>query len=258
MSNSLWRHGLQHTRLPCTLLPLRVCGNSCPLNQWCHPTISSYHPFLLLPSVLPRKSESVSHSVVPDSATPWTVAHQAPLSMEFSRQEYWSGLPFPSPGDLPKLRDQTQVSCIAGRFFTVWASRVSLSLPAPGPFPMSWLCTSSGQRTGVSTAASVETDTVLPMNIQAWFPLRLTGLISLQSKGLSRVFSKTTVQNYQSFGVLPSLWVYHAWLLLCWGRFPFRRNFYHKLSGEFYHKCMFNFIKRLFCFYWDDHIIFIP
>ena len=44
---------------------------------------------------------SVSHSVVPDSATPWTAAHQAPLSMGFSRQGYWSGLPFPSPGDLP-------------------------------------------------------------------------------------------------------------------------------------------------------------
>ena len=42
-----------------------------------------------------------SHSVVSDSATPWTVAHQAPPSMGFSRQEYWSGLPFPSPGDLP-------------------------------------------------------------------------------------------------------------------------------------------------------------
>ena len=43
----------------------------------------------------------VSHSVVPNSATPWTAAHQAPLSMGFSRQGYWSGLPFPSPGDLP-------------------------------------------------------------------------------------------------------------------------------------------------------------
>ena len=43
----------------------------------------------------------VSHSVVSESATPWTVAHQAPLSKGFSRQEYWSGLPFPSPGDLP-------------------------------------------------------------------------------------------------------------------------------------------------------------
>ena len=43
----------------------------------------------------------VSHSVMSDSGTPWTVAHQASLSMEFFRQEYWSGLPFPSPGDLP-------------------------------------------------------------------------------------------------------------------------------------------------------------
>ena len=53
--------------------------------------------------------------------TPRTVAHQAPLSMEFSRQEYWSGLPFPSPGDLPS--PWIKVSCIAGRFFTVWATR---------------------------------------------------------------------------------------------------------------------------------------
>ena len=44
---------------------------------------------------------SVSHSVLSNSVTPWTVGHQAPLSMRFSRQEYWSGLPFPSPGDLP-------------------------------------------------------------------------------------------------------------------------------------------------------------
>ena len=48
------------------------------------------------------ESESVSHSVLPDSfALPRTEAHQAPLSMEFSRQEYWNGLPFPTPGDLP-------------------------------------------------------------------------------------------------------------------------------------------------------------
>ena len=43
----------------------------------------------------------VSRSVMSNSVTPWTVTHQGPLSMEFSRQEYWSGLPFPSPGDLP-------------------------------------------------------------------------------------------------------------------------------------------------------------
>ena len=65
---------------------------------------------------------SASCSVVSDSVTPWTVARQAPLSMGFSRQEYWSGLPFPSPGDLPDPgRDQICVSCspaLASRFFT--------------------------------------------------------------------------------------------------------------------------------------------
>ena len=50
--------------------------------------------------------------------TLWTVAHQAPLSMGFPRQEYWSELPFPSPGDLPDPGIEPCVSCIAGRFFT--------------------------------------------------------------------------------------------------------------------------------------------
>ena len=63
-----------------------------------------------------------------------------------------------------------------------------LSFPPSGSFPMNWLFTSSGQNVGVSA-------TVLPMNIQGWFPLGLTGLIYLQSKGLSRVFSNTTVQK---------------------------------------------------------------
>ena len=56
-------------------------------------------------------------------ATPWSVAHQAPLSVGFSRQEYWSGLPFPSPGDLSNPGDWTQVSHIAGRCFKLWATR---------------------------------------------------------------------------------------------------------------------------------------
>ena len=54
---------------------------------------------------------------------PWTVAHQTPLSMEFSRQEYWSGLPFPSPGDLPNCGDQTHfsyVSCTGRRILYHW------------------------------------------------------------------------------------------------------------------------------------------
>ena len=55
--------------------------------------------------------------------TAWTVAHQASPSMGFYRPEYWSGLPFPSPGESSRPRDRTQVSPIAGGFFTVWATR---------------------------------------------------------------------------------------------------------------------------------------
>ena len=69
------------------------------------------------------------------------------------------------------------------------------SLPASGSFPMSQLFASGGQSIKASASASV-----LPMNIQDWFPLGLTGLIPLQSKGLSRVFSNTTVQKHQFFG----------------------------------------------------------
>ena len=68
-----------------------------------------------------RLNESVSH--VQLFVTPWTVACQASLSMEFSRQEYWSRLPFPPPGESSWPRDWTQVTCIAGGFFTAWATR---------------------------------------------------------------------------------------------------------------------------------------
>ena len=60
-------------------------------------------------------------------ATPWTVAYQAPLSMEFSRQEYWSGLLFPFPGDPPNPGIGTWVFLIAGRCFTIWATREAQS-----------------------------------------------------------------------------------------------------------------------------------
>ena len=74
------------------------------------------------------------------------------------------------------------------------------SFPASGPFQMSQLFTSGGQSIGASASASV-----LPINIQDWFPLWWTGWISLQSKGLSRVFSNTTVQKHQSLGAQLSL-----------------------------------------------------
>ena len=116
VSNFLRPHGLQHARLLFSPSPSpRVCSNSCPLSQWCYPTISS--------------------SVAPFS------------------------------------------SCIQS-------------------FPASrWLFTSGGQSTGASASASI-----FPINIQGWFPLGLIDLISLQSKGCSRVFSNTTVQiHYDSY-----------------------------------------------------------
>ena len=75
------------------------------------------------------------------------------------------------------------------------------SFPASGSYPIGQIFASGGQSTGASASASV-----LPMNIQDWFSLGLTGLISLQSKGLSGVFSSTTVQKHQFFGTQPSLW----------------------------------------------------
>ena len=83
------------------------------------------------------------------------------------------------------------------------------SFPAPWCFPMSQLSASSGQ--SIRASASV-----LPMSIQGWFPLGLIGLISLLSKGLSRVFSNTTVQKHQFFSTQPSSWSnchIHTWLL---------------------------------------------
>ena len=78
------------------------------------------------------------------------------------------------------------------------------SFPASGAFPMSQFFASGGQSIG------------LPMNIQCWFPLGLTGLFFLQSKGFSRVFSSTTIQKHQFFGIQPSLWANShicTWLL---------------------------------------------
>ena len=122
-------------------------------------------------------------------------------------------LPCPSP--FPRVCSD---SCPSSRWcyptilssvthFSSWPQ----SFPASGSFPMNQLFTSGGQNTGASSSASV-----FLMNIQGWFPLGLTGLISLQSKGLSRVFSSTTVQKHQFFGAQPSLWsnsYIHIWLL---------------------------------------------
>ena len=125
VSDYLRTHELQHTRPPCPSPTPGVYSNSCPLSQWCHPTISS--------------------SVVPFS------------------------------------------SCLQ-------------SFPASGSFQMNQLFASGGQSTRVSASTSV-----LPMNTQDWFPLGWTDWISLQSKGLSRVFSNITVQKHQFLGAQLSL-----------------------------------------------------
>ena len=124
MCNRLWRHGLQHARLPCPSPSSRACSNSCPLSQWYHPTILSCLP-LLLPSIF------------------------------------------------PSIRVFTNESVLRIRWPKYWSFSFSIS-------PSN--------------------------NIEDWFPLGLTSLISLHSKGLSRAFSNTTVQKHQFFGFHPSLW----------------------------------------------------
>ena len=127
-------------------------------------------------------------------ATPWITAHQASLSITNSRSS---------------LRLMSIESVMPSSHLIL--CRPLLLLP---PIPPSIRVFSSHQVTkilGASASASV-----LPMNIQGWSPLRLTGLISLQSKGLSGVFSSTTVRRHQFFGDLPSLWSNshnHTWLL---------------------------------------------
>ena len=185
-----------------------------------------------------------------------------------SQQEFFTGVPFPTPRELPDPRIETTspVSpALADRFFTaklpgkqkipnskfiigklllshsvvsdslqphgLQHTRLSIcrsllklmslsqwchstimpsvvlfssclqSFPASGSFLMSRLYTSGGQSIGVSASASA-----LPMNIHNWFPLGWTGWTSLQSKGISRVFSNTTVQKHQFFGTQPSWW----------------------------------------------------
>ena len=103
---------------------------------------------------------------------------------------------FPVHHQLPELA-QTQCSLSWWCYSIVSSSVIPFSsclesFPVSGSFPVSPFLASGGQRIGVLASVSV-----LPVNIQDWFPLGLTGLISLQSKGLSRIFSNTTVQRHQ-------------------------------------------------------------
>ena len=115
-------------------------------------------------------------------ATPWITARRPPC-------------PSPTPGVYSNPCPSSQWCHPTISSFVVPFFSCAQSLPASGSFQMSQLFTSGGQSIGVSASASV-----LPMNTQGWSPLGWTGWIFLQSKGLSRVFSNTTVQKHQFFG----------------------------------------------------------
>ena len=127
-------------------------------------------------------SVQFSHSVMSDSLWPHGL-QRASLPCPSPTFRAWSSLCPLSQWCYPTIS-----------FSVVSFSSCLQSFPASGSFPMSHLFTSSGQNIGASASASA-----LPKNIQDWVPLELTGWISLQSEGLSRAFSSTTVQKHHFF-----------------------------------------------------------
>ena len=166
------------------LLVCSVCGmfGSVPSRSLLH--LSRNH--LLLNFANPKilsSSVQFSCSVVSDSLLPHESQHARPPC------------PSPTPGVCSNSCPSSQWCHPAISSSLLPFSSCPQSLPASGSFPMSQLFTWGGQSIGVSASASVH-----PMNTQDWSPLGWTGWISLQSKGLSRVFSNTTVQKHQFFG----------------------------------------------------------
>ena len=129
-------------------------------------------------------SVQFSLSVASDSLQPHELQHARPPC------------PSPTPGVYPNSCPSSRWCHPAISSSVIPFSSCPQSLPASGSFQMSQLFTSGGQSIGVSAWASV-----LPMNTQGWSPLGWTGWIPLQSKDLSRVFSNTTVQKHQFFGI---------------------------------------------------------
>ena len=117
--------------------------------------------------------------------------------------------PSPTPGAYSNSRPSRQWCHPTISSSVVLFSSCLQSFPVSGPFAMSWFFTSGGQHIGVSASASV-----LPMNIQDWFSLGLTGCISLQSKGLSRVFSNPEFKSINCL-VLSLLTMCRYWVLYC-------------------------------------------
>ena len=133
-------------------------------------------------------SVQFSHSVVSNSLWPHGLQHARPRCPSPTPRAYSNSCP-------SSWWCHPTISSSVIPFFSCLQS-----FPASGSFPVSQFFTSSGQSIGVSASASV-----LPMSIQDWFPLGWTGWISLQYKGLSRVFPNTTVEKHQFFGAQLSL-----------------------------------------------------
>ena len=157
---------------------------------------------LYLLTVLKIQSVQFSCSVVSDSSQPHELQHTRPPCPSPTLGVY------PSPCPLSQWCHPTISS------FVISFSSCPQSFPASGSFQISQLFASDGQSFGVSASASV-----LTINIQDWSPLGWTGCISLQSKGLSRVFSNTTVQKHQFFSAQLSSQSnshMHTWTLEKW------------------------------------------
>ena len=144
--------------------------------------------FVIWKYVNKQSSDQISYSVVSDSLPPHESQHARPPC------------PSPTPGVHPDSRASSQWCHPAISSSVVPFSSWPQSLPASESFPMSQLFAWGSQSTGVSALASF-----LPKKSQGWSPSEWTSWISLQSKGLSRVFSNTTVQKHQFFGTQPSL-----------------------------------------------------
>ena len=136
----------------------------------------------------------VNFSSVQFSSVQFSCSFMSDSLLSHELQHIRPPCPSPTPGVYSNSCPSTRWCHPAISSSVVPFSSCSQSLPASGSFPMSQLFTWGGQSIGVSASASV-----LPMNTQVWSPLGWTGWISLQSKGLSRVFSNTTVQKHQFF-----------------------------------------------------------
>ena len=175
--NSVWMTAVANHLTFCSLLAI-WWSSIHPRRYWPSMTDSEIYMGLLWHQF----SSIQSLSRVWLFATPWIAVHQASPSITNSRSS-------------PKLMSIESVMPSSHLILCRPLLLLPSIPPASGSFPMSQLFPSGGQNIGVSASASVP-----PMNTQDWSPLEWTGWISLQSKGLSRVFSNTTVQKHQFFG----------------------------------------------------------